>query len=340
MSQTVLLTGVSGYIGLHIAQQLLNAGFCVRGSVRSKNKEKEVRETLAAADVDISQFSIVELNLTHDDGWDEAVKGCDYVMHVASPFVIANPKSEDDMIIPAVEGTLRALRSAKKAGVERVVLTSSILAMMGSMKTGIFGPKDWTDINAANISTYAKSKTLAEKAAWDFIESQEGADKMEMVSMHPGGVFGPPLGNVITGQSMDMLDQMLRGKMPLLPSFVFPLVDVRDVATLHVQAMITPDVVGKRIVASPSKGSSFVEVAQILKENGYKGPSTRVAPDFLLRFMSLFDREAQGMLGLLGMDLHADNAQTRTLFNWTPIPLKDSVLDSAAAVKAITRLDG
>jgi len=123
MSQTVLLTGVSGYIGLHIARQLLNAGFCVRGSVRSKNKEKEVRETLAAADVDISQFSIVELNLTHDDGWDEAVKGCDYVMHVASPFVIANPKSEDDMIIPAVEGTLRELRSAKKAGVERVVST-------------------------------------------------------------------------------------------------------------------------------------------------------------------------------------------------------------------------
>lgn len=333
--ETVLLTGISGYIGLHCAQQLLNEGFEVRGSVRSAAKEKAVRETLSAASVDTTNLSIVELDLTSDEGWDEAVSGCDYVMHVASPYSAANPKHEDEMIVPAVQGTLRALRAAKNAGVKRVVLTSSALAMMASMKTGTFGPKDWADTNSADISTYAKSKTLAEKAAWDFIASQSGEAQMEMVSVNPGGVFGPPLGNDITGQTMTIIAQMLQGKIPMMANIAMPMGDVRDVAKLHVQAMTTPDAAGKRIIASAAEPSKLVEIAQILKSEGYKGPSTRVAPNILLRIMSLFDREAKGMVGMLGMNLHADNAQTRSLFNWTPRPFSESVLDAAAAVKAI-----
>jgi dihydroflavonol-4-reductase len=147
---------------------------------------------LATTNVDISQLSIVELNLAGNEGWDEAIQGCNTVMHVGSTFVIANPKSEDTRIVPAVEGTLRVLRVAQNAGVKRVVLTSSILAMMGNMKTGVFGPKNWTDINAANISTYTKSKTLVEKGAWDFIENQAGAAKIEMANEHPEGVFMGP----------------------------------------------------------------------------------------------------------------------------------------------------
>jgi len=336
-NEKVLLTGISGFIGLHCAQQLLNAGFDVRGSVRNASKEKEVRETLSAASVDTTNLSIVELDLTSDKGWDDAATGCDYVMHVASPFAIANPKTEDEMFIPAVEGTLRALRAGQKAGVKRVVLTSSVVAMFGSMKTGTFGPKDWTDTTSVQVNTYAKSKTLAEKAAWDFIESQAGETPMEMVSVNPGGVFGPPLGRDITGQSMAMLDQMLRGKMPMLPKMSFPMVDVRDVAKLHVQAMTTADAAGKRIVASTAQPGSFIEAAQILKDKGYKGPSTRVAPSSLLRFVALFDREAKGMVGMLDMNLMADNAQTLSLFNWTPIEFKESVLDAAAAVQDITR---
>ena len=333
--KTTLLTGISGYIGLHCAKELLEAGYAVRGTVRSQAKGQEVRETLAAASVDSSNLTLVELDLTSDRGWNDAAAGCDYVMHVASPFVIANPKDPQEIISPAVEGTLRALRAAKKAGVTRVVLTSSILSMMGSMKTGTFGPSDWTDVHAPDVSTYTKSKTLAEKAAWNFISAQDGDAPMELTVIAPGGVFGPPLGRNITGQSMSMLDQMLRGKLPMVPRTAFPMVDVRDVAKLHVQALKLPKADNKRIIAASSEPNGFQSAAQFLKDQGYKGPSTRIAPNFLLRLMAKFDREAKGMIGLLGMDLSSDNSETRSLFNWTPIPFKQSVLETAAAVQAI-----
>lgn len=335
MTETVLLTGVSGYIGLHCAQQLLEAGFAVRGSVRNKAKEQEVRDTLAAASVNTANLTIVELDLARDTGWDDAAQGCDYVMHVASPYVIANPKSEDEIIKPAVEGTLRALSAAKKAGVKRVVLTSSFLSMAGSMKTGTVKPSDWTDVNAKDVNTYTKSKTLAEKAAWDFVNGQTGDDKFEMVVINPGAVFGPPLGRDITGSSMSMMDQMLRGKMPMVPASAMAMVDVRDVASLHVQAMTHPAAASLRILASDSVARSFADVAQVLKDDGHKGPSTRIAPNFLLRTIALFDREAKGMLGFLGMNLSTDNSKTRQLFGWTPIPFKQSVSDTGIAVKAL-----
>ncbi len=333
--KTVLLTGISGYIGLHCAKELLNGGYSVRGSVRNQAKGQEVRSTLEAASVDTQNLMIVELDLTSDRGWENATAGCEFVMHVASPFIIANPKDPQEMLSPAVDGSLRALRAAKRAGVKRVVLTSSIVSMMGSMKTGTFGPDAWTDIDTPDVSTYMKSKTLAEKAAWDFINQQVEEVPMELTVIAPGGVFGPPLGQNISGQSMSMLDQMLRGKLPMVPNTAFPMVDVRDVAKLHVQALSLPKGAGKRVIAASAEPNGFQSAAQFLKDEGYKGPSTRIAPNFLLRFVANFDREAKGMLALLGMNLSSDNSQTRELFNWTPIPFKQSVLESAAAVKAI-----
>ena len=333
--KTVLLTGISGYIGLHCAKELLNGGYSVRGSVRNQAKGQEVRSTLEAASVDTQNLMIVELDLTSDRGWENATAGCEFVMHVASPFIIANPKDPQEMLSPAVDGSLRALRAAKRAGVKRVVLTSSIVSMMGSMKTGTFGPDAWTDIDTPDVSTYMKSKTLAEKAAWDFINQQVEEVPMELTVIAPGGVFGPPLGQNISGQSMSMLDQMLRGKLPMVPNAAFPMVDVRDVAKLHVQALSLPKGAGKRFIAASAEPNGFQSAAQFLKDEGYKGPSTRIAPNFLLRFVANFDREAKGMLALLGMNLSSDNSQTRELFNWAPIPFKQSVLESAAAVKAI-----
>jgi dihydroflavonol-4-reductase len=335
MSQTVLITGISGYIGLHCAAAALRDGYRVRGTVRNREKEEEVRETLASVSLDGDNLEFVELDLTSDDGWSSAAEGCAYVLHVASPFVIANPKHEDEMLVPAIQGTLRVLRAAKEAGVERVVLTSTALAMFGSMKTGTFGPDDWTDVETPNISTYTKSKTLAERAAWDFVAEQSDENPMELVVINPGGVFGAPLGKNISGQSMNMLDQMLKGKVPMVPNAAFPMVDVRDVAMLHIQAMTLPEANGHRVIAAHSKPFAFAHLAKTLNEGGYKGPSARVAPNFLLRFMSLFDREAKGMLGFLDMKVEADNSETRTLFDWTPIPLEQSVLESAAAVEAL-----
>ena len=333
--ERVLVTGISGFIGLHCAKELLNQGFEVRGSIRDMKKADEVLITLAAASVDTRHLTFVQLDLTSDQGWNEAAEGCDYIMHIASPFTIANPKTEEEMITPAVEGSLRALRAGEHAGVKRIVLTSSIVAMMGSMKTGTFGPGDWTDANSSQISTYTKSKTLAERAAWEFINNLPDSNTMEFVTVNPGGVFGPPLGTNITGQTMAIVDQMLNGKLPLVPNIAFPMVDVRDLAVLHVQAMLTPKANGKRILAAGPSPSSFAEMAQILKDEGYKGPSTRIAPNFFLRFMSLFDREAKGMLGMLGMNLSADNAATRSLFDWTPRSVKQSIQDTAKAVSLI-----
>ena len=218
-----------------------------------------------------------------DEGWGKSTHGVTYLMHVASPFVIANPRNENDMLKPAVDGTLRAMRAAQMAGVKRVVLTSSIVAMMGGKMRGTFGPDDWTPTNTSSVSTYSKSKTLAEQAAWDFMKTQADGAVLELVSVNPGGVFGPPLGKNISGQSMSMVAQMLAGKLPMVPNIAFPMVDVRDVATLHVKAMVHPDAAGLRLIASRAEGTSFSSVAQILKDHGYEGPSSRVAPSLLLK---------------------------------------------------------
>lgn len=331
--QIVLLTGISGFIGLHITKELLDKGFHVRGSIRNLNNAESIKNTLKNASADVSELSFIELNLTSDKGWDSAAENCDYVMHVASPYSAAEPKHKDEMIKPAVDGTLRALRAAKKAGVKRVVLTSSAMTMMATMKSGTFGPNDWANTHSKDIGTYAKSKTLAEQAAWEFIEKHNST--MELVTINPGGVFGPTLGDDINGQSMTMIDQMLRGKIPMVADVAIPMVDVRDVANAHVQAMTHPRAAGQRIIVSHSEATHLTEIPKILKEHGYKGPSTRIAPNILLRFMSLFDNEAKGMVGLLGMNVRADNTKALELFDWNPRPFSKTVLDAATAVTRI-----
>ena len=335
MSQTVLLTGISGFIGLYCAKELLDAGFKVKGTVRNSAKQQEVIEVMKSNDISIKNLKFVELDLTSDNGWDKAMKGCECVMHVASPFKIANPKDEDEMILPAVEGTKRILKSANKASIKKVILTSSIVSMMCSIRRGQFGPDDWTDINYPNLNTYIKSKTLAEKAAWTFIDQHKESSKMELVVIAPGGVFGPPLGNDISGESLTVLSKMMNGKIPMVPDTAFPMVDVRDVAKLHVQAILTKDTAGKRFIAAGTDPIGFADVAEILLKQGYKGPSTKKAPSWLLKFMSFFDREAKGMLGILGMRLTSDNSNTRKTFNWVPIPFEKSVIQAANAIKII-----
>ena len=335
MSATVLLTGISGFIGLYCAKELLEQGFKVRGTVRSKQRESHARDALKIGNVNITHLDFAILDLTTDDGWDNAMEGCEYVLHVASPFRIANPKNANDMMLPAVEGTKRILRAASQANVKRVVLTSSIVSMMSSIRRGQFGPDDWTDVSYPNLNTYIRSKTLAEKAAWNFISNATENEKLELVVIAPGGVFGPPLGNEMTAETLSIMDKMLSGKIPMVPEAAFPMVDVRDVAKLHVKAMTQSEVAGERFIASGTEPIGFSDIAQILINAGYKGPSTRKAPGFILKFMALFDREAAGMLGILGMCLSADNSKTRDTFNWSPMPFEKAVLETASAIKAI-----
>ena len=245
MSRTVLVTGISGFIGIYCAKYLLNEGYKVRGTVRNYSKKEEVINTFKKNDINIKNLTFEILELTSDNGWDKAINGCEFVMHVASPFRIANPRKEDEMISPAVEGTRRVLEASQKAGVKRIVLTSSIVSMMSSIRRGQFGPKDWTDLNYPNLNTYIRSKTLAEKSAWDFIDENKKISKMELVVIAPGGVFGPPLGDNISCESLTILSKVLNGKIPMVPDAAFPMVDVRDVAKLHVQALTHSKVAGK-----------------------------------------------------------------------------------------------
>lgn len=335
MSKKVFVTGVSGYIGLHCVKTLLEKGYNVTGSVRTAEKEDEVISTLQSASVSIENLSFARLDLNSDDGWDAALTDYDFVMHLASPFTIENPKNDSDMLAPAIDGTLRVLKSAKKNKVKRVVLTSSTVAIMGGRKTGVITSDDWTDLESKNLNTYFKSKTLAEQAAWDFIKNQSGDHKLELVSINPGGVFGPPLGTNVSGASMSMVVKILEGKTPLIPRMSFPMVDVRDVAYLHVAALTEPKAANQRFIATEKVGRSFQWVCQFLLDNGYKGPSTRLAPNFMLKFLSIFDREAKGMLTMLDMELSADNSKTMEVFNWKPIPFEKTLLETAEAVKKI-----
>ena len=331
---TVLLTGISGWIAQFCAIELIKQGYYVRGSLRSLNKQSEVINELNLAVDTSNKLEFCKLDLLNDTGWDEAMTGCTYVLHLASPFTMTIPKHENDLITPAKEGALRALKTAKKAGVKRLVLTSSFAAMAAHIKEGSFNPSSWTDLTDTNINAYQKSKTIAEKAAWEFIHNQGTTAPLEMTVINPGAVFGPTLGNNIKGESLSICAQLLTGKMPGIPNINTVMVDVRDVAKHHVQAMIHPDANGKRFISAHATPTPFLELAQTLQQHGYK-VTTRKVPTFILKIMSLFDRQIKGMLPVTDRIVNCDNSDTINTFNWTPIPLKKTFVDMAASVQKV-----
>lgn len=332
----VLVTGVSGYVGQHCAVELLKNGYSVKGSVRSLSKADEVTKAIKKVIDPKGNLEYCELNLLKDDGWDQAMVGCDYVLHVASPFVTSEPKDENELIKPAVDGTQRALKAAKKAGIKRMVLTSSMVAMMGDANRSIDINQDsWTNVNAKRVSAYIKSKTLAEKSAWDFINNQQGDQKLELVVVNPGPIFGPTLSGNLSGESMTTYKNLITGKMPMLPQASINMSDVRDIAKIHVQALDNEQANGKRFIVSTEKAHSFQEMAQILKSNGYDKVGTRLAPNFLLKFMSNFNSDLKGMRPFIGNTYNGDVSETIKTFNWKPILLEKTVLDTAESVKQV-----
>ncbi|NCY17323.1 MAG: aldehyde reductase [Actinobacteria bacterium] len=326
MAARVLLTGIGGYIGQYCGAELLNSGFEVVGTVRSLSKADATRSAIAAV-APVEQLRFVEADLLSDAGWEQAMQGCTYVMHVASPFVLAEPKDESELIGPAVEGTRRVIAAAKKAGVRRVVLTSSTVAMVTGKPDGRYGPDAWSDPNA-KIGAYARSKTLAERAAWEAVAGSE----MELVVINPGVVFGPPLGAEVDGQSIALMRDMIGGKMPMIPDVAMGMVDVRDVARLHVAAMTSPDAVGRRFIAATAEPISMSQFAQILRDAGYSKVPSRKAPNLAIRIMSLFDREARGMLPSLGKRAAYDNRSTFDILDWQPTPMETSIREMAASI--------
>ena len=336
MNKKVLLTGISGYIGNHCAVELLKKGYSVRGSVRSLLKKEKVIEAIKKEIDPNDNLEFCELDLLEDKGWDKAMEGCEFVLHVASPFINIEPKDENEYIRPAVDGTMRALKAAKKAGVKRVVLTSSMVSMLeGADKSINIDYNSWTNVKAKNVSAYAKSKTLAERSAWDFVKNQNKENPMELSVVNPGPVFGPSLSGNLEGASMGMFKNMILGKVPMVPKSSINMSDVRDVAKIHVLALENKNANGKRFIVTTEKPYAFQDLAQILKSNGYDKVSTKLAPNFLLKFIGNFDREARSMRAFIGKTYNGDVSSTMKTFNWKPINFEKTVLDSAKSIEGL-----
>ena len=332
--EKVLVTGASGFIAEHCIIELLKNGYSVKGSLRSMNREQEVRDAVKT-ETDDAKLEFCKLDLLDDDGWEEAMRDCDYLMHVASPFVIEDPKDENELIKPAKEGTLRALNAAKKAGIKRVVLTSSVAAVNSHMMSGTSDHTTWTDINSKYVTPYQKSKTIAEKAAWDFYNNQDNSNKMEMAVINPGGVMGPQLGNDLGGASTQIVSQLISGKFPMIPALSFPFIDVRDVAILHLKAMTTPEADGKRFIAAHSEPTWMYQVAEVLSAAGYEKIKLKKAPSFMLKLIGLFDNKTKSLVPMLDKYVPCDNSQTVKVLNWEPMPWEQAFIEHAKSIEAI-----
>lgn len=336
--RTVLVTGGSGFIAMHCIVKLLAAGWGVRASVRSLAREPEVRATLQSAGTDAGdRLSFVVADLTADAGWTEAAAGCDYVLHVASPFPLDLPRHEDELIVPAREGALRVLRAARAAGVKRVVQTSSFAAV-GYGHPPLdrpFDEHDWSKPEGEGVTAYAKSKTLAERAAWDFM-AREGGD-MELAVVNPVGVFGPVLGADFS-TSIEIVKRMLDGALPAVPRLTFGVVDVRDVADLHLMAMTHPQAAGERFLAVAGDFVSLRDIGLLLKRrlgDAARRVPTRELPDWLLRLLARFDKSVGQVVPELGRRKNATSAKARRELGWTPRSAEDALIATAESLQRL-----
>jgi nucleoside-diphosphate-sugar epimerase len=331
---TVLVTGGSGFIGSHCILQLLAAGHRVRTTVRSAKRESDVRALLkqgGAEPGDALTFAIADLE--SDVGWADAVAGCDYVLHVASPFPATIPKDENELIVPAREGALRVLRASQSAGVKRVVLTSSFAAVGygAESRSEPFNETSWTDPKG-DVAPYVKSKTLAERAAWDFI-AKEGGD-LELSVVNPVGVFGPVLGPDYS-TSILLVQRLMDGQMPGCPKIYFGVVDVRDVADLHIRAMTDAAAKGERFLAVAGDFMSILDIAKVLKSRlgaAAKRVPTLQLPNWLVRLASVRDPAVKQILPELGRQKNATNEKARRLLGWAPRSNEDAIVATAESM--------
>jgi nucleoside-diphosphate-sugar epimerase len=334
----VLVTGGSGFIGSHSILQLLDAGHQVRTTVRTLERESDVRTMVRQGGTEAGgRLSFVVADLTRDAGWTEAVSGCEFVLHVASPFPANLPKHEDELIVPAREGALRVLRAARDAGVKRVVMTSSFAAVgygQGA-RSAPFDETDWTNPNADDVTPYVKSKTLAERAAWDFV-AREGRG-LELSVVNPVAVFGPVLGPDYA-TSILLVQRMMDGALPGLPRMCFGAVDVRDVVDLHLRAMTNPAAKGERFLAVAGDFLWIAEIARVLKDRmgaAAKRVPTRQLPNWVVRLAALRDSAVKQVLPELGKAKNATSAKAKRVLGWAPRSREDAI---AATAESLMRL--
>jgi len=334
--ELVLVTGGNGFVAGECILRLLQKGYSVRATLRSLTKKDKVVAMMKEGGLNPTddQLSFIEADLSSDKNWTEAVKDVDYVLHVASPIIVGQPKHEDELIRPAVDGTLRVLKAARDNGVKRVVLTSSFAAV-GYSHTDpntLITEKEWTDPEDKTLSAYVKSKALAEKAAWDFIEKEGG--ELELTAINPVGIFGPSLGPDISS-GFEILKRLLDGSMKAMPNFDLAIVDVRDLADLHLKAMTSPKAKGERFLALAGGVMSMPEIAALLRshygDKANKVP-TRVLPDWLIRVAAHFSTAAKQIVPMLGRVRNCSNEKARTVLDWSPRKNEEAIIASAKSL--------
>lgn len=329
-----MVTGGSGYIAGFVIAQLLAEGYEVRATVRAMHREPEIRASLSRIAPDQTRLRFFAADLTNDQGWAAATDGVDFVQHIASPVAEVMPRNEDELIRPAREGALRTLRFARDGGVKRLVMTSSTAAVtygQSAPPRRPFTETDWTDENSPDTNAYIRSKAIAEKAAWAFLAAEGGA--LEMTTVNPAAVLGPVLGSDYSA-SIQIVQKLLNGDFPGSPRLGFPLVDVRDIADLHVRAMTSPVANGERFLGS----GDFLwmeEISRILREHlgeeARKCPRGKL-PDFLVKALAIFDPVTRGVVFELGKRRPVDCAKARIKLGWVPRPAQDSILDTARSL--------
>lgn len=330
----VFVTGANGYIGSHICLELLKKGYNVCGSVRDEKFNNDLKTGILKNLVDdsknIQNFKLITIELLDpQEKWDKILEDFDYVIHTASPFPIKNPKNEDELIKPANEGTLNVLRACKKNNIKKVVLTSSVASsIFGQGKIGTFNESDWTDVNSKEVTPYYKSKTLAEKSAWDYAKEHD----LKLTTILPALVIGPCIFNRI-GTSVELIKKIYNSMFPLFPNVSFEMVDVRDVAKLHVLALENDKSDGKRFLLANGI-YSFKNVGQIL-QSFYRDKKIdkEIIPNWAFRILAFFDTSAKPIVDSLDARLEIDSSKARSLFEWNPISIDISLRDTVESLK-------
>ncbi|MEV6331979.1 aldehyde reductase [Streptomyces sp. NPDC051909] len=332
----VLVTGGSGFIAGHCILRLLEQGYRVRTTVRTLGRESAVRAQLRSAGmVNGGALTFVAADLTSDAGWADAAAGCDFVLHVASPVRVERVENEDDVIVPAREGTLRVLRAARDAGVRRVVLTSAFHAVAyGYPRTDHrFTEEDWSVLDGPGVTAYTKSKTLAERAAWDFVSAEGGST--ELTTILPVAVMGPVMGKAVSG-SNHLVQRILDGAMPGYPDLWIPIVDVRDVAGAHLLAMTTPEAAGRRFLTAGGPAMSMSQIGAVLRANlgdAARHVPARSLPSAVVRMLSLVDKELRTIVPDLGFARRTTSERAHRVLGWQPLNRpEDAVLAAAESL--------
>ena len=328
--EKVLVTGATGFIGLHCIHQLLNQGYSVNGSLRSPERKDEIFDALKNVNTPVENLNLFTFNLTEDDGWDEGMEGCDYLLHVASPIALQN-HDEDYFVKPAVAGVKRALQFAKKHDVKKVVLTSSVAAIFDTIEEKqYYDENDWSDPEHPTISHYSKSKTLAEKAAWEFIKEHE--HPFELAVINPALVTGPTLTGDL-GESNKAIEMVVTGKMPVAIPIQFGFVDVRDVASAHILAMQKDSSNGQRF-ALAEKDLWYKDIAKLLKDNGFDKAPTFSVSVWMAKFLANFSKELKVTAPFLGrVRSVSKTSKAKDVLGWNPRSAEESILDVANQIK-------